>query len=547
MEGQLNYTYICLIPKEDDACSVDKFRPISLCNFAYKIISKIVATRLRAVIDKLVCPLQSAFVPGRWIAESSILTQELIHTIKRKKGKGGLMAIKLDMLKAYDRLEWNFLREVLRGSDFDDQVCALIMECVTTVSYSVLLNGVPQKKFFPKRGLRQGDPLSTFLLLMCHNILSKLLLREQVEGISISRNAPAISHLMFADDTILFTRANMNIVSSILQCISKYESWSGQKCSLAKSSVLFSGNMGGSQKSNILKYLNVKECSGQERHLGNPFVFKRRKREEYKYLKEKVLKRIEGCKTKLLSFAGRTTLVKSVALSIPLYAMSTNKIPVSTCREIDSIIRRFWWIGGSEKERFMALISWDCLCRPLLVGGLGFRKIEDMNKALLAKLAWQLAANVYRPWVKCLAAKYCRTNSIWSAETKNNDSALWKGILSSRDILYKGGMSIARRGDLIDIWRQPWILWLEYREFREIMDQARLRYPQPKSIADVSNDDGSWNAALIHDIFGGSLGDRICKIARMPLGNNDMLVWKEAGDSRPFMRQGLTRTTAYGS
>uniref|UniRef100_A0A803PDR2 Reverse transcriptase n=1 Tax=Cannabis sativa TaxID=3483 RepID=A0A803PDR2_CANSA len=116
LEHRRNYTFICLIPKEENACIVDKFRPIFLCNFALKIISKIIATRLRTVIDKLISPFQSAFVPGRWIIESFILTQELVHTIKKKKGKGGLMSIKLDMLKTYDRIEWNFLEEVLRGN-----------------------------------------------------------------------------------------------------------------------------------------------------------------------------------------------------------------------------------------------------------------------------------------------------------------------------------------------------------------------------------------------------------------------------------------------
>ncbi|KAF4401851.1 hypothetical protein G4B88_013138 [Cannabis sativa] len=173
--------------------------------------------------------------------------------------------------------------------------------------------------------------------------------------------------------------------------------------------------MGGHQKSNILKFLNVKECNGQERHLGNPFVFKRRRREEYKFLKEKVLKRIEGWKTKLLSLR--------VAL-------------------------------------------------------------------------------------------------------------LW-------DVLYKGGLSIAGKGDSIDIWRQPCIPWLEYGEFRDIMEQVKTRYPHMKSIADFSNDDGSWNTALVHDVFGVPLGEKICKIDRLPVEHNDILVWKEAGDELFTVKRGF--------
>uniref|UniRef100_A0A803NK38 Reverse transcriptase domain-containing protein n=1 Tax=Cannabis sativa TaxID=3483 RepID=A0A803NK38_CANSA len=494
LERQLNYTYICLIPKEENASSVDRFRPISLCNFAYKIIFKIIATRLREAIDKLISPFQSAFVPGRWIAECSILTQELVHTIKRKKGKGGLMALKLDMLKAYDRIEWNFLHEVLKGNGFDSRV------------------------------------------------LSKLITKQQtrghLNGIKISRSAPAISHLMFADDTILFVRANKRMASNLLECIHKYESWSGQKCSLMKSSVLFSGNVGGALKSNILKSLNVKECNGEEKHLGNPFVFKRRKREEYMFLKEKVMKRIEGWKAKLLSFAGRTTLVKSVALSIPLYVMSTNKIPVSTCRDIERAIRKYWWTGNKEKDRFMALVGWDGLCSPMAARGLGFRKLEDMNNALMAKLAWQCASQTDRPWVTCLTEKYCKKDSFWGTSVRATDSTFWKGILHTRDVIRKGCMTLVGRGDSVDIWKQPWIPWLEYMEFIELLNQVRPRFPNFKTVEDLTNENGSWNIELLKEMFGESLGQRIGEIKRLPPDQKDTLVWKDAADGTFTVKRG---------
>uniref|UniRef100_A0A803PTE2 Reverse transcriptase n=1 Tax=Cannabis sativa TaxID=3483 RepID=A0A803PTE2_CANSA len=457
LEKQLSYTFICLIPKEENTCTVDKFRPISLCNFAYKIISKINATRMRGV---------------------------------------------------------------LKGNDFDSGVCALIMECVRTVS--------------------------PFPFLLCHDVLSKLILRQQIrgqiQGISISRSAPVVSHLMFADDTILFARANVRVATNILDCIHKYESWSGQKCSLGKSSVLFSSNMGSTHKNNILDILNVKECDGQEKHLGNPFVFKRKKREDYLYLKQKVLKRIEGWKTKLLSFTGRTTLVKSVALSIPLYAMSTNKLPVSSCREIDRMIRKFRWTGTTEKDRYLALVGWDHLCKPTVNGGLGFRKLEDMNKILLAKLAWQFASSFDRPWVSCFSKKYCKRESFWSINARGSDSAFWKGILNARDLLRKGSMTMVGKGDSVDVWTQPWIPWLDYGEFIELMNQVKPRYPHINSVADNSNPNGSWNIELLKEMFGDVLGERIGTINRIPQDNSDLVVWKEASDGRFTVKRGYNAT-----
>uniref|UniRef100_A0A803PMJ8 Reverse transcriptase domain-containing protein n=1 Tax=Cannabis sativa TaxID=3483 RepID=A0A803PMJ8_CANSA len=464
MDNTLNFTHICLIPKVEKPESVEKFRPISLCNFGYKIISKILATRLRAVMDKLVSPVLAAFIPGRWIAESSILTQELVQTIRKKKGKGGLMAIKIDMHKAYDRLEWNFILKVLQANGFDEQVCKLLMKCVKSVTYSLLINGFPHRKIYPKRGIRQGDPLSPFLFLLCHEVLAKLLAKAQGEA--------------------------------------------------------------------ILKALQVQECSGNEMHLGNPFVFKRRKREKYKRLKESLMKRLEGWKLKLLSFASRATLIQSVALNLPIYTMSSCKVPLSTCRELDALIRKYWWTGDAMKDRYHAVISWDKLCKPKVDGGLWFRRLEDTNQALISKLAWHVASNSNKLWVQCLKAKYCKDQSFWSIEPRGNDSTIWKGILQSRGILGSSSTSIPAKGESIDIWTQPWIPWLTYNEFRDLLEGCRDRFPTLQTVADLSLNGNEWNCDILHQIFGQQMGDRICKITRLPCDYNDMLIWKSAQDGR---------------
>ncbi|KAK3034759.1 hypothetical protein RJ639_032712 [Escallonia herrerae] len=103
------------------AKSVDHYGPISLCNNSYSLISKILANRLRTILSKLISPLQAAFVPNRLINDNSIIVQELWHTMRKKQGKGGLMAIKIDMEKTYDKMEWNFLLTVLENLGFDDR------------------------------------------------------------------------------------------------------------------------------------------------------------------------------------------------------------------------------------------------------------------------------------------------------------------------------------------------------------------------------------------------------------------------------------------
>ncbi|XP_060968321.1 uncharacterized protein LOC133035897 [Cannabis sativa] len=454
---------------------------------------------LRPLMNDLVYPFQSAFILGRWIAESSILTQEIIHKILHKRGRGGLMALKLDMHKAYDKMEWDFLDRVLRANGFNERCRQLLMACVTSVSYSVLLNGCPLKKLIPQRGLRQGDPMSPFLFLLRQEVLSKLICKAEgrglIHGIKIALSAPPVSHLMFADDTILFARANNNEAEKLMECISTYEKWSGQSCSKPKSSVLFSKNITRRCKDQILGNLNIDQVRGEERHLGNPFVFKRRKKEDYVRLKDNIMKKLEGWKMKLLSYAGRLTLIKSVTSAMPIYAMSTSKIPISTCRELDSMMRKYWWIGNVDKDRYLALKAWDQICQQKASGVLGLRKCEDMNKALLSKLAWSLAVQVDKPWVKCLLGKYYKHESFWSVKKKSSDSFQWRGILESREAILKGYISIVASGCSINFWHRPWIPWLEFNEFAELMESIRGRGYTIQTLRDVSIDN-DWNEEI---------------------------------------------------
>ena len=137
----LNRTNVVLIPKMAGLKSLENYRPINLCNTVYKIVAKILVAKIRPHLDKLVSPLQSAFVLGRRSVDNAIVVQEVIHTISNKKGQVGYMAIKVDLEKAYDKIEWSFIREVLINAKFPHNVISLIMSCVSSVSTSILFNG----------------------------------------------------------------------------------------------------------------------------------------------------------------------------------------------------------------------------------------------------------------------------------------------------------------------------------------------------------------------------------------------------------------------
>jgi hypothetical protein len=178
-----NETTIVLIPKVKNPERITEYRPISLCNVIYKLISKVLSNRLKVLLPDIISPTQSAFVPGRMITDNVLLAYEITHHMHRRKGgKDGLVAIKLDMSKAYDRVEWLFLEKMMHKMGFNSQWVKLIMNCVQSVSYRVKVNGSLSDAFKPERDLRQGDPLSSYLFILCAEAFSAMLQHAEVNG-----------------------------------------------------------------------------------------------------------------------------------------------------------------------------------------------------------------------------------------------------------------------------------------------------------------------------------------------------------------------------
>ena len=210
-EKSLNASFLALIPKKVDAVEIKDFRPISLVGGIYKIISKVLANRFRRVAHGLISNSQNAFVKARQILDSVLIASECIDS-RLKTGIPGVLC-KLDLEKAYDHVNWGFLMYMLQRCGFSDKWRKWILCCISTVKFSILINGSPSDFFGSSRGLRQGDPLSPLLFDVVMEALSRMLdvaaAAKQFLGFSVgSTNSTSmmVSHLLFADDTYFLRR-----------------------------------------------------------------------------------------------------------------------------------------------------------------------------------------------------------------------------------------------------------------------------------------------------------------------------------------------------
>ncbi|GJW02253.1 RNA-directed DNA polymerase, eukaryota [Tanacetum coccineum] len=433
-----NSSFIALIPKKHDAKFVKDYRPISLIGCFYKIVSKILANRLRMVISELISDVQSAFVSNRQILDGPFILNELISWCKAHKSKA--MIFKVDFEKAFDSVRWDFLDIILRNFGFGIKWRGWIQGCLSSAMGSILVNGSPTAEFKFHKGLKQGDPLSPYLFILVmeslHLSFNNIINADLFKGIRFD-DSLTLSHLFYADDAVFigkWDRANILTIVRMLKC---FFLASGLQINILKSKLMGIGV----SNEEVLAAANIIGCSTFSTpfsYLGVKVGMSPSRRKAWDEIIGKVSNRLSKWKIKTLSVGGRLTLIKSVLTSLPLYHMSLYKAPLGVLRDLESLRRKFF-NGADINEKRFSMISWNKILASKQKGGLGVSSFFALNRSLLFKWVWRFLSQDASLWHRLIAVLYgnrspfVHTGSVsslspWNCILKELNSLSAKGI-----------------------------------------------------------------------------------------------------------------------
>ncbi|GKB53018.1 RNA-directed DNA polymerase, eukaryota, reverse transcriptase zinc-binding domain protein, partial [Tanacetum coccineum] len=461
---EINSTLISLVPKIQTPQRVSDFRPIACCNVIYKCISKILTEMIKGCLDKLVSKNQSALIPNRHIQDNIMLAQELFKGYDRKMGPKRV-ALKVDIQKAYDTVNWQFLEDILRGFGFHSKMVNWIMKCVTTTSFSICVNEDGCGYFKGGRGLRQGDPMSPYLFTLVMDILTMIIkTKDFSQGVEGS--------------------------------IEEFGKVAGLIPNYNKRTIIF-GCLNNEEKQEILEVIPFKVENLPIRYFGVPLTSKRIRIKECKSLIEKVESRVFNWKNKCLSYAGRLMLVASVLESIHVYWASVIFLPDGVIKDINKILKDFLW-NQNDGTKGRPKVAWKKVCRSKQKGGLGLKDLGVWNRAMIIKHLWHIITDKESLWVKWIITKKLKGRSIWEMEEDKNDSWGWRNILQQRNDfikyrnMYDGRFSASMTvEDWMDqsngIWPEGWI-----DKFPSLQNLQNVRLDaQTKDIIKWRKKDGS--------------------------------------------------------
>jgi hypothetical protein len=423
----------------------------------YKCIAKLLVIRLKAALVDVIGPSQSAFIPGRNISDAILLTQELMHNYHHNKGPSRC-ALKIDLKKAFDTVSLDFIIAGLHAIGIPHDMINWIKTCITTVHYTININGELHGFFQATQGIRQGDPLSPYLFVLAMEGLSGII-NQSVRSSTFQyhwRCKPTkITHLCFADDLMMFCHADIESIMVLKSSLDRFSKLSALTINLAKSSLYLSG-VDGSLCNNIMDNIGIHEASLPVRYLGVPLISTRLTHTDCLPLVERITSRITLWTSSSLTYAGRLQLIKSVLFSIQVYWSSIFILPCATTKKIESILAAFLWKGTSLSPT-RSKVAWNVVCYPLHEGGLGIKRLKAWNQAATIKHIWHLLTDKTSIWTAWVHKILLRGRSFWQLNMPSNPSWSWRKILQTRELCRGWFTSSIGNGSSTFLWYDYWL------------------------------------------------------------------------------------------
>ncbi|OMO49818.1 reverse transcriptase [Corchorus capsularis] len=438
--------HMVLIPKGQNPGSVRDLRPITLLNTWYKILSKVIVNRMRPILQRIIGPYQNSFLAGRSTSDNILIAQEVIHTLSNLKGRKGAMVTKIDLQKAYDNVDWRFLEEVLVFYGFPAPLVQLIMFCVPNTELSIIWNGDALPHFKPQQGLRQ-------------------------------------------DNLLLFASASDSQFENVMDTLEEFGKASGLRSNLQKSRMWVSPNVHNSKAVVLSRICGIPLMQELGTYLGVPLIHKRVTKDTYSYVVDKVIRRLANWKGKVLSQAGRRTLIQSTLSSIPIYTMQTAMLSASTCETLDRINRNFLWGGDVDKSGY----------HLKYLKGIGF--VEN--------------------------------------KPHGRQSSTWRGIRKTVDCIRNGSKWCIGDGVTTNFWLDKWV---GDRALCQEIPHPEHSLDRNTKVAAFIRDEGSWN---LDDLSLIVALEKLDEIRAIPLpispgvGDRCFWAWDKSGV--------FTNKSAYGS
>ncbi|XP_059306374.1 uncharacterized protein LOC132057787 [Lycium ferocissimum] len=434
----VTHTNLVLLRKKEIINNFSDLRPISLSNFINKIITRVIHDRLESILPSLISQKQSGFVKGRNIIENVLLTQKVVADI-RKRGRLENVIIQLDMAKAYDR-----------ATSF----------------------------FHSTRGVKQDDPLSPALFILAAEVLSRALNSLFDEGMyrgyGLAKWSSNLNHLSYADDIIIFASADKWSLQRIMKILHEYEAVSGQKINVHKSAFCMYKRISSELVNEVQQSTGFSRGEFPFTYLGCPVFHARKQKIFYRDVIKKVRDKLQAWKGKLLSFGAM----------VP---------PKSVIKELQNMFNRFFWQTKTD-GKCKHWSEWNKLCYPKGEGGLGFRSLNDISKALFSKLCWRFRIS-NSLWSNFMWNKYCKkvrpTLVQWKGSTQT-----WKYMLEASNDIEHHIWWEPHQGS-ISIWYDNWL------KIGALNDQIQFQAYKDDSVEDLAEimEGDHWDMTKVQQMF----------------------------------------------